>query len=340
MPNTKNSEVRYQVLDRCLKRGGYSTMELMSEVNKELERQGFSLVTSLNTIRQDLDHIGGSAHADITIKKEKNGREVKYSYENPASSIYNLPFKDDEMIQLVQCLSILSRFEGMPQMDWLQSFLDRARLTLNLESGDKQVVGFDECRYLKGKEYFSTLLSAICQKQVLSIGYRSFKSDKDKEVLIHPYYLKEYNKRWFLIGLVHGYESLTNLAFDRILYINSVSGVSFIENDQYDFNDDYFSDIIGVSRQPNSPTEEVLIKVDAKEYPYIETKPLHESQRKISSTGDEYVIGIKVCVNYELEQLLLSYGEGIQVISPTSLRDKIKARLSNALNNYENVHID
>lgn len=337
MPNTKNSEVRYQVLDRCLKRGGYSTMELMNEVNKELELQGFSPVTSLNTIRQDLDHIGGSAHAEITIKKDKIGREVKYSYENPASSIYNLPFRDDEMIQLVQCLSILSRFEGMPQMDWLQSFLDRARLTLNLESGGKQVVGFDECRYLKGKEFFSTLLSAICKKQVLSVGYRSFRSDRDKEVLIHPYYLKEYNNRWFLIGLVHGYESLTNLAFDRILYINEVSGVSFIENNQYDFNDDYFSDIIGVSKQPNTDPEDVIIKVNAKEYPYIETKPLHETQRKISSSAEEYVIGIKVCINYELEQLLLSYGDAIQVVSPEYLRDKIKERLSKAINNYNTL---
>lgn len=312
-------------------------MELMNEVNKELELQGYSPVTSLNTIRQDLDHIGGSAHAEITIKKNKIGREVKYSYENPASSIYNLPFRDDEMIQLVQCLSILSRFEGMPQMDWLQSFLDRARLTLNLESGGKQVVGFDECRYLKGKEFFSTLLSAICKKQVLSVGYRSFRSDRDKEVLIHPYYLKEYNNRWFLIGLVHGYESLTNLAFDRILYVNEVSGVSFIENNQYDFNDNYFSDIIGVSKQPNTAPEDVIIKVNAKEYPYIETKPLHETQRKISSSAEEYVIGIKVCINYELEQLLLSYGDAIQVVSPEYLRDKIKERLSKAINNYNTL---
>lgn len=50
MPNTKSSDIRYKVLDRCLRRGGYSTSELMKEVNKELEFHGFQRVTSLNTI--------------------------------------------------------------------------------------------------------------------------------------------------------------------------------------------------------------------------------------------------------------------------------------------------
>lgn len=340
MPNTKSSDIRYKVLDRCLKRGGYSTSDLMKAVNEELEAQGFKAVSSLNTIRQDLDFLGGSAYPDITIKKHVNGRNVTYSYENPDSSIYKVPFRDEEMIQLMQCLAILSRFEGMPQMDWLQSFLDRARLTINIESDNKQVVGFDDCPYLKGKEYFSILLDAICKKSVLSVGYQSFKSDRVKEVLIHPYYLKEYNKRWFLIGLVHGYDSLTNLAFDRIAYVNKVSGVKFIENDHYDFNDEYFSDIIGVSKQYDDEPVDIIIKVDSKEYPYIETKPIHESQHKISSNTDSVIIGIKVCPNYELEQLLLSFGEGIQVISPTGLRDKIKGRLLSSIAKYESAHIE
>lgn len=93
-------------------------------------------------------------------------------------------------------------------------------------------------------------------------------------------------------------------------------------------------------KQPEAHPEDVIIKVDAKEYPYIETKPLHETQRKISFSDNEYLIGIKVCINYELEQLLLSYGDGVQVISPESLRERIKCRMTNALKKYGNVHIE
>lgn len=335
MPNTKSSDIRFKVLDRCLKRGGYSTEGLLNVVNEELENQGYPKVTSLNTIRKDLEHIGGSAYPDINIISTRKGRNITYSYDDPESSIYNVQFNDEEIAQLTQCMTILSRFEGTPQMEWMQSFLERARLTVDINIEGKQVVGFDECRYLKGKEFFAPLLASICKKEVLSIGYQNFKSDSIKEILIHPYYLKEFNNRWFLIGLSHGYDSITNLAFDRIEYINKVSGVTYIENISYDFNDDYFSDIIGVSKDPKTEPIDVILWVAKKEYPYIRTKPLHESQHKIEVLEDGYKIGLKVCPNYELEQLLLSYGEGISVLEPLALRDKLRGRISDLLKKYD-----
>ena len=118
MPHTKSSDIRYKVLDRCLRRGGYSTSDLMNEVNKELEFCGFSKITSLNTIRQDLDHIA-SSYPDIIIENRKTARNVTYSYKDPESSIFKLTFNDDEVAQLSQCMAILSQFEGTPQMEWM-----------------------------------------------------------------------------------------------------------------------------------------------------------------------------------------------------------------------------
>ena len=69
-------------------------------------------------------------------------------------------------------------------------------------------------------------------------------------------------------------------------------------------------------------------------YPYIQTKPLHGSQKK-KETADLYVlIELELIPNYELESLILSYGEGIEVLSPETLRYKIKNRVQATLNNY------
>lgn len=339
MPNTKSSDIRYKVLDRCLRQGGYSTSELMNEVNKELELQGFPTVSALNTIRQDMDHIG-SSYPDICIVDKKVGRNVTYSYENPESSIFRLPFNDDELAQLSQCMAILSRFEGTPQMEWMHSFIERFKLSLNIDVDGKQVVGFDECKYLRGKEYFATLLSAICNKRVLAIGYKSFQRGAVKEVLLHPYYIKEYNNRWFLLGREHGFDSISHLAFDRIEHISAVTGVSFIENTEYDFNDDYFSDIIGVTKHLDSEPLKIGLWVSSVLYPYVQTKPLHESQKLKKSDPNGCEIEIEVRPNYELEQLILSYGDGMSVIYPETLRDKIKERLTKSLKNYDSVHIE
>lgn len=89
MPNTKSSDIRYKVLDRCLRRGGYSTARLMDAVSKELEFQGYEPVTALNTIRNDLRYIGAT-YPNVTIVETKSGRNKTYSYEDPNSSIYKL----------------------------------------------------------------------------------------------------------------------------------------------------------------------------------------------------------------------------------------------------------
>ena len=47
------------------------------------------------------------------------------------------------------------------------------------------------------------------------------------------------------------------------------------------------------------------------------------------------VISIKVIPNYELERLILSYGEKVKVISPNSIRDKIKTRIQEMINQYD-----
>lgn len=339
MPNTKSSDIRYKVLDRCLRKGGYSTSGLMNEVNKELEMQGFPKVSALNTIRQDLDFIA-SSYPDINIVDKRVGRNVTYSYENPESSIFKLPFNDDELAQLSQCMAILSHFEGTPQMEWMQSFIERFKLSLNIDIDGRQVVGFDECRYLRGKEYFSTLLSVICNKKVLAIGYKSFQRGSTKQVILHPYFLKEYNKRWFLLGKEHGFDSISSLAFDRIEHISTVTGVSFIENKEYDFNDEYFSDIIGVTKHLESEPQKIRLWVSSSLYPYVQTKPLHETQKLKKSDANGYEIEIEVRPNYELEQLILSYGDGMTVLSPVELREKVKNRIMRSLNNYDSIHID
>ena len=72
-------------------------------------------------------------------------------------------------------------------------------------------------------------------------------------------------------------------------------------------------------------------------YPYVQTKPLHDSQKLKSSDEDGFEIEIEVRPNYELEQLLLSYGDGLQVISPVSSRDRIIERINNSIKNYLQV---
>jgi predicted DNA-binding transcriptional regulator YafY len=66
---------------------------------------------------------------------------------------------------------------------------------------------------------------------------------------------------------------------------------------------------------------------------YAETKPLHESQRN-KWTDKGFLVTLKLIPNLELEQVILSYGEDVEVLSPQSLRDTIESRIKLLYNLY------
>lgn len=121
MPSTKNSEIRIKVIDRCLRIGGFSTQDILNEVNNELKSKNLPTVSALNTIRADMRYI--SHQPGVEIIKEECGTYAKYRYADPESSIYKLQLDENEISQLTQCMAMLSKFEGMPQMQWIESVL-------------------------------------------------------------------------------------------------------------------------------------------------------------------------------------------------------------------------
>lgn len=331
MPHTKNSEERYRTLDRYLKNGYFSINELLDAVNRNSEEQ-----VSRNTIYNDLDALENCF--DAPVEKKKDGRKFIYGYSEDFS-IYHETLSEEAANQLSQCIMMLSKFDALPQSNWLQSFIDKTKSKLNINGDISCVVGLDENKDLCGREHFSRLLSAITSKEVIELSYTNFKKNKEeKKLTVHPYYLKAYNNRWFLFGLTEGYSNLSIYALDRITGIERKPDTTYIPNVEYDFNDDYFSNMVGVTRgKPDDSPQEVVLKVTPRHTPYINTKPLHQSQKiKINEDGSS-TVRIEVIPNYELEQLLLSFADGVTVVSPEELAKTIKDRLAAALRSYDGL---
>ena len=155
------------------------------------------------------------------------------------------------------------------------------------------------------------------------------------EETIHPYFLKQYNNRWFVLGYNQKYEALTCFALDRIIAIHKAN-VTFIPNTKYDF-EQYFKDVVGVTVFP-SKVEEVLIEVDKSLYPYISSKPIHHSQTLVRYTPEgNAIISLHVIPNYELKQLLISHGHRVAVISPQQLREEMCEEMRKILQKYESA---
>lgn len=331
MANIKNGAFREIIIDRCLQnRRGYSIMEIMEKCNDALEHRGEVLITATNTIRNDILSIKNRWH--IVVETVKDGRNIRYRYEDPNFSIFNFPLNEDEISQLNHAVHLLRRFEGMPGFDWVDELNAHLQSTINTEQ--RHIVGFDENKQLRGMEYFTPLFECISNKEVVELQYKSYKEETAKNYVIHPYYLKEYNQRWFLFALNDELQVITIYPLDRIKGLRRISG-HYIENDKIDF-EHYFDNIIGVSSNKTEEPIPIVFRVCAEQLPYMLSKPIHHTQEVLEFLQDgNAVLSIKVKPNFELIQQLLSYGDRVTLLEPKELREKIKRRIENNLRNYQ-----
>lgn len=331
MSNTKGALIRQKVIDRCLQsERGYSTAEMMEKCNDALDDRGYPLISSLNTIREDIQEISNSYCVNV-VQVNKGSRSKRYHYADRNFSIYSSPLSDSDIANLNEIIQDICIFEGRPQLEWLADIGFRLQSSIDKEP----VVVYDENPDLKGMEFFQPLFDAIKKKQALKLTYKNFKKDSETQSCIHPYMLRQYNKRWFLIAMTEGFENnLSNYALDRIVDIEEADIAYKPCDGRFDLST-YYNNVIGVTVPAHGVVENIELWVSNSLYPYIASKPIHHSQELVKEDEDGKVISLQLIPNYELEQLVLSYGSGIKVLSPEPLREKIKEKLKKSLENYD-----
>ncbi len=128
------------------------------------------------------------------------------------------------------------------------------------------------------------------------------------------------------------FSRLSNLALDRIISLKEIDK-DFIKNTEYDFSE-YFEDIIGVSKSHEDLPVIIHLLFTPEQAPYILTKPIHGSQKKLRNDSEGLLISIEVIPNRELFSLLLSFGERVKVVSPEIIQRRIIEVYQKALLGY------
>lgn len=336
MPVDKQVLLRYGVLNRCFRNQfrEYTIDDLVDECNKALRRIDKPDV-SKRTVQNDINALEADYHIALDESLRK-GRKRVYRYEDTR---YNLPLfriNDKERNKIGDAIKVLKQFEGEPIYDWVRTVLMQIEGELFTEDSSP-VVSFQTNLDLKGIEHFGGLLQAIISKRVLKLKYTPYGKPQITST-IYPYYLKEYNNRWYLIAQVKGFDTYAHYALDRIDNFEEVA-VPYIETDT-DFNE-YFDDVIGVT-VPEVEAEDITIRINKPQFEYIRTKPLHLSQR-IKEENENYgIISINVKVNRELESVILSLGKDAEVLCPIDFRNRIRETAQMMLKKYlsdeENLH--
>jgi len=326
MPINKHALIRYQALDRCFASRGKRCFweDLLEAVNEALYAySGTVQGIKRRQLFEDIKYMESDQGWAIPLERHTEGKRVWYRYEDPEFSINKRPLNEDEADQLKEALMTLSRFKGMPQFAWVDELVARLEAGFGLRQGAERIIEFEENPYLKGSEHITSLFQAILGKQVLEVSYQGFKQAKPVKLRFHPYYLKQYNNRWFVFGLNDELGRIMNMALDRIHVLATAKG-KFKPNELVDFTE-FFEDVVGVS-VPEGGVQQVEIRVSMGLWPYLASKPLHGSQKVLRKDKETVTIGLTIKLNYEIQSVLLSYGEELEVLAPAELRTTLRER--------------
>lgn len=334
MPINKNALIRYQALDRCFRNTGkmFFWEDLLEECNKTLiDFDPYSEGIQRRQLFDDIRFMESDAGWSIPLSRNRYGRKVYYRYENLSFSINNQPLNESEAEQIKSALQIISRFSGTPQFEWVNEMIPMLESKFGLIERKNEIISFESNIDLKGLHFLTPLFNAIFNERVLLVKYKDFKSSEPYEIIFHPYYLKQYNNRWFVFGLNSDNQVPNwNLALDRIETL-SETGQKF-KPSETDW-EDYFYNLVGVTWPDGVNLQEVVLKFSPEVAPYVITKPIHPSQKhKNEPNGLE--VKIEVIPNFELERLILSFGEQVKIISPQDFKDRISQRLKSATSLY------
>lgn len=239
-----------------------------------------------------------------------------------------MKYSPEELQKLKEAVGLLEKYKYSDVFGdisgTLQKVLDFIEINAGRESGeDYDFISPEKVPHIKGSEHLPGLIDAIKSKKVIRLYYQPFYEDKPYYTDVHPYLLKEYKQRWYMIGLNDFKDQLRTYSLDRIRDIEGSS----IEYKQKDFNaEDYFKNSIGIiSPQGEAPL--IKIAVQKTQAQYMITQPWHESQNIDSETEEDVIFSFRLHPTYEFISLLLSYGKDVRVLEPESLIETVKAQI-------------
>lgn len=336
MPKNLSALIRYRTIDECLRRvPKRCTWKYLANACAEAlyELEGIENIPSERTIRGDLQkmksgHLG--YEAPIINIREAPQIAGYYRYSNPEFSITNYPITEEEVSFLRKSIHVIQHFKEFSFLKEATTIINKLDKKILANTRIKQsIIGLEHIPDACGLKKLDSIYSAISNKEVLCIDYLPFhKKVPITYSEIHPFYLKEYRNRWFLFAYsIHPDfdPSIFNFGLERILKIKRTE--KLFSTDLTFSPSEYFKHIIGVTRPIDGCIEKIILSVKATQAPYITTKPIHHSQRILSTNDELVIIQLEMIINYELIREIIGFMDKVKVIAPVSLKAEIKACL-------------
>ena len=334
---------RYRIIDRLLAdpNRDYTTNQILEQVNWACPN------VTLRMVQKDIKTLEEEFGKELV---RNAGRRGSVRYADQSEPLFYQELTSDEEEVLREVLRSLGQFDGLDNFTWLE--LLKKKLDVAPAPGQQPLISFSKNEGLQIPDtLLGRLFSAISRKSVIKITYTVF-GRKPKEYTVHPYQLKQFNDRWFLLCTPvadefypFDPEFIATFPLDRI-----ASDFEYVEDIPYcetpvDLKA-RFDEIIGVTLWKDVDIEEIYFAVHKDSLPYIQTKYIHTSQIQLEgdweqdfrerypALGDWTFFSIECRPNSELYARFASYGKNIMLIEPVEMRHHLQDIMRAAADNY------
>ena len=254
---------------------------------------------SLRTFQRDLQYIRQSYKIDI----EYNAKDNTYAIVSDE--------REDRQNRMLEAFDTL---QALQLSDRLSRFI------------------FFDPRQPKGTEKLYEIIQAIEEAKEVVFSYQKPIDAFPLEKNCHPYALKEFKNRWYLIALDQKDQQVKTFSLERLTDLRVLKKkFVFPQNKDWEAS---FQHCFGIMKAKEEQPTKVLLSFHPFQGNYIKAMPLHSSQRILVDDETQLKVELKVYLTEDFIMELLSYGDRVEVLEPLALRKELKSRLGNALAKY------
>lgn len=330
---SRKALMRYRIIDQALTSTSHpypNLQDLIESVNEEMNEIFDGEGVSRRTIQADLYEMRFSEELNYYAPIEYSNTHRGYYYEDEDFSISKFPLKKEERAEIEFVAHFLSRYEGVPMFHNFKQITQRIFDALNVHSAIEQdqrmldAIQFDPQPAAKGNEWLPLISEGLLRYRKLKLTYLPFYKGQAEERLVHPYALREYKGRWYLIGISEKSGDMRTYALDRVETLEVLSE-SFPLNTDFNMRD-YFKYSYGIYTFEDEQPEMVRLKFNHLQGRYVKTQPLHQSQKIVDESPESLVVELEVYLSEDLLIDLMSYGDRVKVLSPERLKNELRER--------------
>ncbi|MEY4603570.1 MAG: hypothetical protein RIT43_862 [Bacteroidota bacterium] len=313
---SKSAFRRYKVIDSLLRNPmrKYPTMEeIISACMQKLDFEPSPETIQKDIANMRLPHPDGF-DAPIHYNRQRRG----YEYLDPSYTLAGVSLRQEELVAIQEAVELIQSIGSSRISDKFTHAVEKL-LSATLEVGQKKDDRLPVLQMMapppsRGFENFDLFYNACKERIPVSFIHFSYKKRHYKHILLHPFLIKEFENRWYVIGFSETHNDIRTFGLDRIsnpLLLNK----KFILTDR-EKRKAYQQDVYGVFPIPEAKKETIKIHVSQLGTHYFQAYPLHESQRIQKENYGTSHITFEVIPSVELARFCLSQGYHLEIVEP------------------------